>query len=158
MLRFFGEVTLTGDAVGASRKFWVALANSRIGFEIIVGIPTHYYLMQEMRIDPRLIPVDKTDELADWVQCHHEGYLCLLDMNLKHPVLAGLTSRISDMGIDPLELTTLPYSILVEDESNKGAICFRPNINNALVVELIREIKTIIIQRRFISAFLTNQR
>jgi len=168
MIRFFGQVTVTGDAAGATKPFWNALANSQRAFEIIVGIPTHYTLMVEKKINMDSLPVDKTDQLAEWIKSLDPEYTNLLGVCLGwrdqvHPSLQNehfkeLLNKISSMGIDPWELTALPNSTLTENESRKGTLCFRRNKNDVFASDLIRDIKTVINQRVFICNYLANQK
>ncbi|MDA3840659.1 MAG: hypothetical protein PF572_06275 [Patescibacteria group bacterium] len=179
------QAMLMGRKVGAFKQFWASLAHYRVAFEVIVGLPAHIALMQDKRL-LNVIPDDKTAELLEWIDSLDPGSTCLLDICPKPEILGfehegnshqanssedewrlaefyqeffrQLIEKISDMGIDPWELTTLPNSLFIENESKKGTICFRPNIMDAFISEFVREIKTIIIQRQFISAFLQNQR
>ena len=171
-LRKFGEVTVMADKIGVEDRFWSALAHNQTAFEIIAGIPVYLSVMQEKNLRLFSLVVDNTVSLREWIDSLDPGCTSLLDIKpsweifgfpKKSSLLPNqretiendiyeafqkmLFSQISLMGISIYELTTVPNSVLVEENNT---VIFRPNSLEITVDHLIKDIKTIIFQRKFI--------
>jgi hypothetical protein len=153
-MKMFHVLTTTGEKIGADDNFWTSLANSRIAFEIIVGIPPHIAIMKKRKILFNTPVYDRTADLKKWISSLDKNANSLLDIEPNEKFLKKLINRIASMRISEWELTTLPHSTLVEENGN---IIFRPNSLENTIDHLVRDIKTIIAQRKFIKTILSFQ-
>ena len=141
------KVIAMAENTGVGERFWSALAHSQFSFEIIAGIPAHISMIQKMHLS-LVGPIDdSTVDLAEWVDSLDPGHISLLEIKPNRKFQEELFSQISKMGISVLELTTIPNSVLIEEDNN---IIFRPNSLETTIEHLISDIKIIILQRKFI--------
>jgi len=173
------DAVVMGRKVGAFKKFWNALANYRIAFEVIVGLPSHLALMQRNRLF-NVIPEDKTEELLEWINSLDPEANCLLNISpnreafgfdenwekenkkteppmdeddircaVYNDFVNELFGRIGQMGITPMEIALLPSRVFIEDPLCRSGVRLATNVETILISDLIRDIKIAIAQRNF---------